>query len=288
MKTLTTLFTLTVALTVCPKFVTADEPTSEGREGAAKRMAERLADLNLTDEQETKIKDVRKECKPKIQEAVKELASQVKEEVDKVREILTPEQKEKAKAITEERKENRGEHLAARLSHLKDLELSDAEKAQFEEIREEYRPKLKQLTEQMAGVLTDEQKTTREEGLKAGKTRREIRESLNLSSEQKEKLEPVCKELVSVVRDELEKMKSVLTTAQQEQLPELKLERRERARDRLVSAIANFKDLDLTDDQKSKITAIREEYRPKVHEAGNKLRAAVRDELSQILDIMKG
>ena len=65
-------------------------------------------------------------------------------------------------------------------------------------------------------------------------------------------------------------------------------ERGERARDRLVSAIANFKDLDLTDDQKSKITAIREEYRPKVHEAGNKLRAAVRDELSQILDIMKG
>ena len=230
MKTLTTLFTLTVALTVCPKFVTADEPTSEGREGAAKRMAERLADLNLTDEQETKIKDVRKECKPKIQEAVKELASQVKEEVDKVREILTPEQKEKAKAITEERKENRGEHLAARLSHLKDLELSDAEKAQFEEIREEYRPKLKQLREQMAGVLTDEQKTTREEGLKAGKTRREIRESLNLSSEQKEKLEPICKELVSVVRGELEKMKSVLTTAQQEQLPELKLDRRERAR----------------------------------------------------------
>jgi Spy/CpxP family protein refolding chaperone len=287
MRTLSIVFALAVAIAVYPKSVGADEPRSERRERAAERMAERLADLNLTDEQETKIKDVRKECKPKIQEAAKELASLVKDEVDKVREILTPEQKEKAKAITEERKENRSEHLAARLAHVRDLELSDAEKAQFEEIREEYRPKLRQLMDQLAAVLTDEQKKTREEGLKAGKTRREIRESLNLSSEQKEKLESIGKELVSVVRDELEKMKSVLNTAQQEKLPELKIERRDRARDRLASAIANFKDLDLTDDQKSKIAAIREEYRPKVHEAGNKLRAAVRDEVSQILEIVK-
>jgi len=283
MRTLIAATTLAAVACLANALCAADQE----KKSRAGGVAARLQDLNLTDEQETKIKDVRKEWKPKIQEAVKELASLVKDEVDKVREILTPEQKEKAKAITEERKENRSEHLAARLAHVRDLELSDAEKAQFEEIREEYRPKLKQLMDQLAAVLTDEQKKTREEGLKAGKTRREIRESLNLSGEQKEKVESIGKELVSVVRDELEKMKSVLTAAQQEKLPDLKIEGRDRARDRLASAIANIKDLDLTDDQKSKIASIREEYRPKVHEAGNKLRAAVRDEVSQILEIVK-
>ena len=89
--------------------------------------------------------------------------------------------------------------------------MSDAERAQFEEIREEYRPKLEKLMKELAGVLTDEQKKTREEGLKAGKPRREIRQSLNLSAEQKEKVESIGKELVSVVREELEKMKPILT-----------------------------------------------------------------------------
>src|SRR5579862_6375373 len=224
MRTLSTMFILAVAITLLPKYVAADEPAAESKDGASQRMAERLADLNLTDEQETKIRDVRKECQPKIQDAVKELAGLVKDEVAKVREILTPEQREKIKALDEERKENRAEHLAARLSHLRDLELSDAEKAQFDEIREEYRPKLEKLRNELASVLTDEQKKTRQEGLKAGKTRREIRESLNLSSDQKEKLESIGKELASVVRVELEKMKSVLTTAQQEKLAELKIE----------------------------------------------------------------
>jgi len=207
--------------------------------------------------------------------------------VDKVREVLSPEQREKVKTLSEERRENRAEHLAERIAHLRELELSDAERAQFEEIREEYRPKLEKLMKELAGVLTDEQKKTREEGLKAGKPRREIRQSLNLSAEQKEKVESIGKELVSVVRDELEKMKPILTTTQQEKLEDLKTERRDRARDRLACAIVNLKDLDLTEEQKSKIAAIREEYRPKIHETGNKLRAAVRDAVTQVLEIVK-
>jgi len=251
-------------------------------------MAERMADLNLTDEQETKITDIRKEGAPKLQEAVKELAAIVKEEVVKVREILTTEQREKLQALKEERKERRLEGLAARIAHLRDLDLSDAEIAQFEEIREEYRPKVERLMKDLTGTLTDEQKKTREDALKEGKSRRDVRESLNLTGEQKQKVEAIGKELVSVVRDELQKMRTVLSAEQQETLPVLKDERRDRVRDRMACAIANFKDLDLTDEQKTKIAAVREEYRPKVHEAGNKLRAAIREEVSQILAVVKG
>lgn len=288
MKTLSTVMTLAVAIFVCPKCHAADDPTSERGERVRERMAERMADLNLTDEQETKIADIRKEGAPKLQEAVKELAAIVKEEVAKVREILTPEQREKLQALKEERKERRLEGLAARIAHLRNLDLSDAEIAQFEEIREEYRPKIERLMKDLTGILTDEQKKAREEALKEGKSRREVREALNLTGEQKQKVETIGKELVSVVRDELQKMRSALSAEQQEKLAVLKDERRDRVRDRMACAIANFKDLDLTDEQKTKIAAVREEYRPKVHEAGNKLRAAVREEVSQILAVVKG
>jgi Spy/CpxP family protein refolding chaperone len=250
-------------------------------------MAERMADLNLTDEQDTKIADIRKENRPKVQEAAKELAAVVKEEVQKVRAVLTPEQKEKFQALKQERRENRIAGLAARIAHLKDLDLTDAEIGQIEEVREEYRPKIERLMKELAGILTDEQKKSRAEALKTGKSRREVRESLNLTDEQKQKFGAIGKELVSVVRDELEKMRSVLNAEQQEKLAVLKEERKDRVRDRMACAIANAKDLDLTDEQKAKIMDIRQEYRPKVQEAGNKLRAAVREEIALIVAVVK-
>jgi Spy/CpxP family protein refolding chaperone len=286
MRTLSIVFTL-AAIVACPRCAVAQQQTTDQKEGGVEMIVERICDLSLTDDQEMKIESVRKDFRPKIGDAAKELAGVVKEEVDKVRDVLTPEQRDKIKAL-EDRNENRREHLAARLAHLKDLHLSDAEKAQFEEIREQYKPKVEKLVTDMGAVLSDEQKTTRKEGLKAGKTRREIRDSLNLTNDQKEKLESIGKDLVGVVRDELDKMKSVLTSSQQEQIAEFRSERRDQARDRLACAISNFGDLDLTAEQKSKIKSIREEYRPKVHEAGNKLRSLARDEVSQILDIVKG
>lgn len=287
MITRSALVTLAVGLVFSPRLAAAQDPASGAGERAREHMAASMADLNLTDEQETKIADVRKENRPKVQEAAKELAGLVKEEVDKVRDVLNPEQREKIRALREERKERRIEGLAARIARLRDLDLTDSEIAQIEEIRESYRPKVQNLMKQMGEVLTDEQKEAREKALKAGESRREVRESLGLTREQREKVESIGKELVGVVRDELEKMRNVLSTEQQEKLVDLKEERSERVRDRMAHAIANFKDLELTEDQKNKITEIRQEFRPKVHEAGNKLRAAVRDEVSQILEIVR-
>jgi hypothetical protein len=80
----------------------------------------------------------------------------------------------------------------------------------------------------------------------------------------------------------------VLTETQKEKPQEFKGERRERVRDRMAHRIANLKDLDLTDDQKSKLAEIRKEYRPKVHEAGNKLRTAIREEVHKLIGVLKG
>jgi Spy/CpxP family protein refolding chaperone len=251
-------------------------------------LAERIQDLNLTDQQEAKIADIRKEFRPKVQDATKELAGIVKEEVDKVRAVLTSEQREKLQAMKEERAEHREECLAHALTNLKELDLTDAEMAKIGDVRKEFRPKIVKAMEGLNGILSDAQKKSREEALSAGKNRKEVLEALKLTDQQKEKVQNVGKELGGLLREEMERIGEVLSAEQKEKLQDLKDERRERVRDRMAHAIANFKDLNLTDEQKMKIADIRKEYRPKVQEAGNKLRGLVREEVSQIVAVIKG
>jgi Spy/CpxP family protein refolding chaperone len=284
MRTLIAAVMLLAAALVCPRLCADDEKDK----GVGEGLAERVQDLNLTDEQEAKIAEIRKENQPKVQEAAKELAAIGKEEMEKVQEVLTPEQKQKLAALKEERKEHRFEGLAARIAHLRDLDLTEDEEAKIHEIQKDFRPKIVKAMEGMRGILSDEQKKAREEALKAGKKRKEVLAAVNLTDDQKAKIEATCKEVGTLVREELEKIKDVLTAEQQAKLVELKDERKERIRDRMAARIANLKDLNLTDEQKTKLADIRKEFRPKVHEAGNKLRAAVREEATAILAVIKG
>ncbi len=247
-----------------------------------------IQDLNLTDQQEAKIANIRKEYQPKVQEAGKELATIVKEEVEKVRDVLTAEQKMRPEAATkEDRQERRAECVAQRLAHFEELDLTDAEVAKFEEIRKEYRPKIEKAMKDLQGLLTDDQNKARQEALAAGKKHREILEALKLNGEQKEKVEVVGKEIATLVREEMEKIRDVLNAEQNEKLADLKEERKERVRDRMAHRIAELKELNLTEDQKTQIASIRKEYRPKVHEAGNKQRGAVREEVEAIVAVIK-
>jgi Spy/CpxP family protein refolding chaperone len=285
MRSLWGAVTLLVALAAYGSFLPgrarADEP-------ATGNLRERIQDLNLTDEQEAKIADIQKEHRPKVLEAAKDLATMVKEEVGKARAVLSDEQKTKIADIKEERKDRRPERLAERLAHLEQLDLTDGEKAKIAEIRDEYRPKIAKAMESLRGQLTDDQKKAREEALEAGKKRSEVIAALKLTDEQKEKVEAAGKELRPLVREELEKIRDVLSEGQKEKLEVFEEERKEHVRDRMAHTIMNSKDLDLTADQKTKLADIRKEFRPKVHEAGNKLRAAVREEVQAILAVLKG
>jgi Spy/CpxP family protein refolding chaperone len=286
MRILTTLGALVVGLAVCAALPAVAKDKADQPVGGA--LAEQIQDLNLTDEQEARIADIRNEFKPKVQEAAKNLAPVVKEEVEKVQVVLTPEQKTKLATLKEERQEFRAERLAERIAHLEELDLTDGEMAKIAEIRQEYRPRIVKALEGLKGILSDDQRKAREEGLKAGKKRKEVIASLNLTDQQKEKVQTVGKELQTLVREEMEKVRDVLSDGQQEKLQEIKDERREQVRDRMAHRIANLKDLNLTDDQKTQIADIRKEYRPKVQEGGNKLRATVREEVEQIVAVLKG
>ena len=278
MKTLWTGFAL-LALAVYGR---ADD------QGVRGRLAERFEELNLTEDQEVKIAELQKEFRPKVEAAAKELATVIKTEVEKVRGVLTAEQTAKLDELKDDRRERRAEGLAERCARLEDLELTDGEMGKIMEIRKEYRPRIAKALEGLKGVLTDEQRMAREEALKAGKKHREVIASLNLTADQKEKVEAVCKEVGTIVREEMTKIRDVLTSAQEEKLQDIKEERAERVRDRMAHRICNLKELNLTDEQKAQIAEIRTEFRPKVYEAGNKLRAAVREEMDQIIAVIKG
>jgi Spy/CpxP family protein refolding chaperone len=283
MRTLTSVLALAVAMLLCA----GPGAAPVGAQEKVVVLVERIQDIHLTDDQEAKIAEIRKDSQPKVRDAAKELAAIVKEEVEKVRDVLTADQKAKLQELKEDRKEERMAGLAARIAHLKELDLTEDELTKIQEIRKDFRPKIIKGMQALAGMLTDEQKQAREQGLKAGKKRAEVLAALNLTADQKEKVAAVAKDVGIVVREELEKIKDLLTDEQQAKLVDLKEERQERARDRLASKIANLKDLNLTDEQKTRIEAIRKEFRPRVHEAGNRLRAAVRDEVAMIVAVIK-
>jgi Spy/CpxP family protein refolding chaperone len=283
MRALWIVFMLLVVALLCPTLRANDEPSGD----STVVVVERIQDLKLTDEQEAKVADIRKEFKPKVEEAARELSALVKDEREQVSGVLTDEQKQKLEAFREERKEHRGDGLAQRIAHLKDLHLTQDEETKIKDIRSEYRPKIEKAMEGFKGLLTSEQKTAREEALREGKSRREILTSLNLNGEQKEKAEAACKEVGTAVKEEMEKIKEVLTPEQQAQMTDFRDDRAERVRDRWAHRVANARELNLTDEQKTKIENIRKEVRPKIHEAGNKLRALVREELGAIAGVIK-
>jgi Spy/CpxP family protein refolding chaperone len=286
MRSLNLALVAALAVAVCDGSWAADDKAQ--RQGSGAGLEERIQDLNLTDEQEARIADIRKEYEPKVQDAAKELTNLVKEEVEKIGGVLTPAQKATLQTLKEERAERRAECLAQRFARLEQVDLTDGEFAKIADIRKEYRPKIAAALKELEGLLSADQRKTREEGLKAGKKHREVIVSLNLTDDQKVKVATVCKEVGTLVREELEKIRDVLTAEQQAKLADVKEERKERVRDRMAARIANSNNLNLTDEQKTKIADIRKECRPKIHEAGNHLRGAVRQEVEMIVAVMKG
>ena len=79
----------------------------------------------------------------------------------------------------------------------------------------------------------------------------------------------------------------MLTAGQKETLQDLRAERKELVRDRVAHQIPNLRDLNLTEQQKESLMSIRQEFRPKIQEAGNRLRSVIGEELGKIVDVVK-
>jgi Spy/CpxP family protein refolding chaperone len=263
------------------------ENAADAENGQARRLVVAIQDIDLTDKEEAQIAAIRKEYRETNEDGAKELKQLAADEVYRIRALFTLEQLPKIRTIITERREFKEESLAHSLAGLKDLDLTEAELAKIAEIRKEYRPKMDEAVKQLETVLTDAQKNARREAIKAGKTRREVLEALNLSGAQSAELATIAKELRELVGSELAKLQDVLTAGQRETLQELRAERRERVRDRLALLIADLRDLNLTDDQRNNLVNIRQEFRPKIQEVGNRLRTSLGEEVRKIVAVLK-
>ncbi len=106
------------------------------------------------------------------------------------------------------------------------LDLSDDQKEKLGKIRDDFEVKRQAIQEKIADLLTDDQKQIGKEAMESagqsGKKGREffqsLEASLKLTDEQKQKMEPIGKELRSLVNDTMKQVKEVLTPEQKEKL----------------------------------------------------------------------
>ena len=83
MRTLSAALTLVLAMSICAAW--ADDKEKGGR---VTILVEKIQDLQLSDGQEAKIADIRKECRPKVHEAGNKLRATVREEVEAIVAVL--------------------------------------------------------------------------------------------------------------------------------------------------------------------------------------------------------
>ncbi|MEO1209092.1 MAG: Spy/CpxP family protein refolding chaperone [Cyanobacteria bacterium J06638_20] len=126
------------------------------------------------------------------------------------REVLTPEQQ----AQIDELRANRGDRHARGWGFLEELDLTEGQQAELNQIREASR-------EEMAAVLTDAQREEFRSGLAAGEPIPAVLRSLDLSDDQRTTLR-------TIVEDGFAEAHEVLTPEQQAQIEELRESQRGR------------------------------------------------------------
>ena len=109
---------------------------------------------------------------------------------------------------------------------IESMDLSEDQKEKLGKIRDDFEVKKQEIQGKLAELLTEEQKQTAKDALdsarQAGKKGREVYQSLEASlkitDEQKQKMEPIGKELQKLVSDTMKQVVEVLTPEQKETL----------------------------------------------------------------------
>jgi Spy/CpxP family protein refolding chaperone len=119
-----------------------------------------------------------------------------------------------------------GRMFAGPFELLKGIDLTTEQKDKIKDLKKEYGPKLKELAEKAEGVLTADQKKARDDAHKAavdaGKKGRELmqatRDAVKLTDDQKAKQKEIRTAGQDLTKEIVEKIKSILTDDQKEQL----------------------------------------------------------------------
>ena len=152
MRSARTVLTLALVLVMATALAAAPKK-GKGKKGkkappcpAAQRVDRMLSGVELTDEQKTKLGEIKKEFGPKLMEVMKKM------------DVLTPEQKKARAAAAKEAKAAGKKGKEAREAIDAAVKMTEEQKDKIAEVRKEMRPLEKELREQVLAVLTDEQK----------------------------------------------------------------------------------------------------------------------------------
>jgi Spy/CpxP family protein refolding chaperone len=118
---------------------------------------------------------------------------------------------------------------------LKSLNLTDDQKAKVEALKKEYEPKFKEGRERTESILTADQKKAREEAVKTAKAAgkkgpevwRDAHSAMKLTDDQKAKMADARKANQALRKEAREKLMTVLTPEQKEQIQKEMKSRRE-------------------------------------------------------------
>jgi len=196
-------------------------------------------------------------------------------------------------SAAEEKRGPEGKHphqaTMDRWAMLDGVNLTDDQKAKVEAIKREYAPKFKEAWGKHDGILTEEQRKTRDEAMKAAKAsgkrgedvRKDVEAAVNLTDEQKAKMAEARKAGEVLRKEAREKIMAILTPEQKEQLK--KSHEGMRGHPQMGRGGEMLKGLNLTDEQNAKIAEIRKEYAPKLQEAGKDVDALRKEVHEKVL-----
>src|SRR5262249_42344734 len=112
---------------------------------ADKTRREALQSLNLTSAQKTELENVGKQLK-----------DLVGNEVAKIQAVLTEGQRETLQGLRSERKELVRDRLAEQIANLRDLNLTPQQKDSLMQIRQEFRPKIQEVGNNLRSTIGEE------------------------------------------------------------------------------------------------------------------------------------
>lgn len=111
-------------------------------------------------------------------------------------------------------------------SAVEGLDLNEDQKEKLGKVRDDFEAKRQAIHEKLADLLTEDQKqiardaieSAKQSGKKGREAYQSLEASLKLTDEQKQKMEPLGKELQNLVNDTLKQVTEVLTPQQKETL----------------------------------------------------------------------
>ena len=290
MRVISTVLALAVSLVLVGSLSATEEkkgPKHKHPRGPMVQRWEMFRGLNLTEDQKSKMAELRKEYGSKFKEAWKKMDT-----------VLTEEQRTARTEAMKVAKEA-GEKTREAWKKVKDaVKLTDVQKTKMAELRKETGALHKELREKMAALLTPEQKEKCEKhrkcvadhAPKAGRKHhggpehrgmgwgRHVLEGLDLTDDQKTRLKELRKEYGSKMKEAWPKMEGLLTEEQKKARAGA-IEAAKAAGKEGKEVWKDVKEaVKLTDDQKTKMAEAREAAAPLRKELREKVLAILTPE----------